>query len=252
MGRRGKTAVLTAAALLVVPLGILPAGSTPLAEVPSVGCPSDGQQGPIPPPKSGWKQLRLNLHAAKELAYYFGSFDTAILAPKGWKCLELAGSNGAMLFVTPVRVPADNFFQKQWKGVPGFGVMEMYSYGGTSGRFDVAKVVARVFPNHRNFVQSVIAEHLAVPSEFPEGPYPRDKLKRINSNVVEFETPPGTKGLGTEIWLKPNSHSIQGVAIVDTSEEEIDLLTVTVRLPPEAMFLKRDILSEVEQQRNKR
>lgn len=222
-----------------------------IAKIPKIGCPSDGQQGPLPAPNSSWTKVHLNPVAAKALAYYFGPSGTAVLAPRGWPCLELEGSNGQMLFVTPSPIRAKQFFSPMWKGVTGFGVMEMYRYGGTSGRFAVAEVIARAFPDHLDFVKRVIAEKIAQASEFPLGPFPGDKMKRIGENVVEFETPPNTKGLGTETWLEPNTRPIQGVAVIVTPEEELDLLMATVRLPPNLSFLASEIVSEVRQRRSK-
>jgi hypothetical protein len=85
--------------------------------------------------------------------------------------------------------------------------------GGTSGRFKVARIVARVFPAHRAFVRDVIAEGIDPASDFPLGSYPNDKLTYKNNETVEYETPAHTDGLGTQSWLQENDDPIRGVAI---------------------------------------
>jgi hypothetical protein len=93
-------------------------------------------------------------------------------------------------------------------------------------------------------VQSVIEEGLdmGVPHAF--GPYPQDKLHRVSPNVVEFETPANTQGLGTDSRLLSNSDPIQGVAILYGAEP--NLLQVSARLPASERDLLQPILSQVE------
>jgi len=58
--------------------------------------------------------------------------------------------------------------------------------GDTSGRFEVAQIIARVFPSHRNFVRDVIAEDIEPASNFPFGPFPKDKLTYKSKELVEY------------------------------------------------------------------
>ena len=85
-----------------------------------------------------------------------------------------------------------------WKGFTGSAIEIAVSSGGTSGRFEVAKVIARVFPAYKQFAQNVIAEGIEPASDFPSGPYSNDKLTYRAKNIVEFETPANTAGLGTD------------------------------------------------------
>jgi hypothetical protein len=100
--------------------------------------------------------------------------------------------------------------------------------GGTSGRFEVAKIVARVFPAYRQFAQNVIAEGVEPASDFPFGPYPSDKLNYRGKNIVEFETPANTDGLGTNSRLQKNASSIKGVAIIGGADTNLTLLSARV------------------------
>ena len=98
--------------------------------------------------------------------------------------------------------------------------------GGTSGRDAVAEVIARVFPAYKDFVKEVEA---MFDSKFAYGPYPKDKLTYRSDRVVEYLTPPTSKGLGTMGRLRPDNESIRGVAILLGAEP--DLLLLSMRLP---------------------
>jgi hypothetical protein len=77
-------------------------------------------------------------------------------------------------------------------------------FGGTSGRFDVAEVIARVFPAYKAFVKTVREMFDFPSSEFPAGPYRKDKLTYKSNRMVEYETPSHADGLGTQSWIKKN------------------------------------------------
>ena len=66
-----------------------------------------------------------------------------------------------------------------------------------SGRYEIARVIARVFPAHRAFVQGMIENGLMQAADLPFDLYPTDKLIRQNSRVVEYQTLPNSEGLGT-------------------------------------------------------
>jgi hypothetical protein len=72
-----------------------------------------------------------------------------VLAPRGWHCFSTYGSNGSNLFVSPVPIDGKALFSADWKGFMGDVVQLSVMDGGTSGRFEVAKVVARVFPAYK-------------------------------------------------------------------------------------------------------
>ena len=118
--------------------------------------------------------------------------------------------------------------------------------GGTSGRFEVAKIVARVFPAYKAFAQNVIAEGIEPASDFPFGPYPSDKLTYRARNIVEFETPANAQGLGTDSRLQMNASPIDGVAIV--SGADTDLTQLSARVPATDADLIPAMVAQVERE----
>jgi hypothetical protein len=119
--------------------------------------------------------------------------------------------------------------------------------GAMSGRFGVARIIARVFPAQREFTESIIKEGVESASDFPFGPYPNDKLTYHGDSIVEFQTPPHSEGLGTEYGLRASDEPINGVAILSPDEGDgpsISLLTV--RLTPDKAYLTPQIIQQFE------
>jgi hypothetical protein len=196
--------------------------------VPFVGCASDGQAGPQAAPTGQSLAVAIPVAMAKRLAYYKAEYGPGALAPRGWHCFSVYGSDGSQLFVSPVPIDGKEFFSDDWKGFTG-NVIEISDMdGGTSGRFEVAKIVARVFPAYKQFAQNVIAEGIEPASDFPFGPYSGDKLTYRGKNIVEFGTPANTDGLGTNSRLQKNASSIKGVAVVSGADTNLTLLSARV------------------------
>jgi hypothetical protein len=103
-----------------------------------------------------------------------------------------------------------------------------------------------MFPVFESFVQNVIAEGIEPASDFPRGPYPSDKLKYRGTRVVEFETPPNTKGLGTESRLQSTSSPIRGVAILFGAEP--NLLQLSMGVSERNPDLGQEIIEQVEKE----
>jgi hypothetical protein len=210
--------------------------------VPYVGCNSDGQMGPLPAPSAPNESIEVDAAAARQLAYYKAENGPGVLGPRGWNCVGFYGSSGTTLVVAPG--PPVNITTIR---IPGAAIQLSLSLGGTSGRFTVAQVAARVFPAERNFVQRVIAEGFPPASDFPFGAYAGDRLVYVNDRAVEFQTPPDSEGLGTMSRLQQSGDAIRGVAILQNSEP--DLLLLAVRLPSAMSALATSIIQQVEQQR---
>ncbi|MFP5229631.1 MAG: hypothetical protein ACLGXA_18610 [Acidobacteriota bacterium] len=225
---------------------MVPAGT---GGVTFVGCKSDGQVGPLDAPTGQSRATDLPATAARRLAYYKAENSVGVLAPRGWHCFSTYGSNGSNLFVTPEPMDPKILFSSGWKGFAGPAIQIAVADGGTSGRFQVARVVARVFPGHRQFVRSVIAEGIEPASSFPAGPYPHDKLTYRDKNIVEFETPANSVGLGTDSRLQPNSSPIRGVAIL-LSDADTSLVQLSARLPAQDRDMYSTIVKEVERGRS--
>ncbi len=204
-----------------------PATSTAMSQVPFVGCASDGQAGPQAAPAGPSKVVAYSA-VANRLAWYKAQYGPGVFAPRGWHCFSTYGSDGSNLFVSPDAIDANTLLSVNWRGFTGRAIQISVSSGGTSGRFAVAKVIARVFPAYMQFAQNVIAEGIEPASDFPSGPYATDKLTYRAKNIVEFETPANTNGLGTNSRLLPNARPIDGVAII--AGTDTDLIQLSARV----------------------
>jgi hypothetical protein len=116
----------------------------------------------------------------------------------------------------------------------------------TSGRFEVARVVAHVFPGHSEFVKKIIMEGIEPSSEFPFGPYPDDKLRYRSNEMVEFETPGASVGLGSGPFLRKDPPPIRGV--VALLGDESSLLHLSLRLPAVDAPLADAIIQQAERE----
>jgi hypothetical protein len=146
------------------------------------------------------------------------------------------------LYVSPEPINAAKIFSDNWKGFFGPAVSISLHYGGTSGRYVVAEVIARVFPAYRPFVDAVMKSGVEPASPYPSGPYATDTLSYRSQTVVEYRTPALTDGLGTLSWLRKNGSPIEGVAMLlgDTP----NLLHLAARLPPELAGLASAIVRQ--------
>ena len=242
------TLAITFCAGIVAILGFVQAGCTeaaqtePTVAVPFVGCPADGQGGPIAAPETGQTPV-VSASVAARLAYY-ASEHLGVLAPKGWHCFSLYGSNGNTVFVTPEPHDPTGALHAR-SGFTGPAVQLSLICGETSGRFEVAQIAARIFPIAKPFVQDVINEGIEPPEDFPSTPYPYDKLMPQSPTEVEFETPGNAEGLGTRSWLTKNEAPIDGVATI-FPDDGMNIVMLTVRLPPEGHDLSSTIIQDVE------
>ncbi len=212
--------------------------------VPFVGCRADGQLGPVKAPNGKSVRLPIAPEAARRLAYYKSEQGFGVLAPRGWHCFGVYGSNGYALYVSPQQIAPANLFSSTWSGFTGPIIELRWESGDTSGRFGVARIIARVFPAHRAFVESVVQEGIEPASPFPSGPYPNDTLIYRSQEMVEYQTPANTDGLGTNSRLKKNANPISGVATL--MGQTPDLLLLSVRLPPNLPDLTSVIVQQVE------
>jgi hypothetical protein len=215
-----------------------------VTRVPFVGCKSDGQAGPKKPPKGKSKAVYVAADAAQRLSYYKAEDGPGILAPRGWYCFGTYGSNGQSLYVTSQPINPADLFAPGWKGFTGMAIQISYEYGDTSGRFEVARMIARVFPAHKAFATTVIGEGIEPADSFPSGPYPQDTLVYRSDELVEYQTPAQTEGLGTRSSLRKNEYPICGSAMLvgDTP----DLQFVAIRLSPALNGLAPAIIQQVE------
>ncbi|HEY0014012.1 MAG TPA: hypothetical protein VGB79_14315 [Allosphingosinicella sp.] len=225
---RRRPAIAAGAILCCAALASGPAASsivTTRAEF--VGCPTDGQVGFSPAPSAGPRPLLP--HAGRLVLAYYGSHDLRVLAPRGWHCIGLQGSNGLRLIVTPEPRTAAEF--RNGTGILAGPAVEIsHAYGGTSGRSEVAAAVARYFPAYRRYVRRVERMQLGE-GPFATAPWPRDRVERAGATRINFVTPAGAPGEGTH-WLFAPGSEITGTMLLLPGDEP-DLITVRVRLPAE-------------------
>jgi hypothetical protein len=119
------------------------------------------------------------------------------------------------------------------------------TFGNTSGRFDVARIIARVFPAYKSTAYKLLEGFDPATGSLAFGPYPKDLLTYKGNRVVEYKTPAQTDGLGTyHSSIKKNSSPIDGVAMLVGPTP--DLLLLSMRLPPELNGLTSVIVRQVE------
>jgi hypothetical protein len=122
--------------------------------------------------------------------------------------------------------------------------------GENSGRYEIAELIARVFPAYRWLARLV----WDFDSPLPSGPYPKDTLTYRGDAVVEYRTPARTEGLGNfHSWLGKNDLPIAGAAIllIDSTPPVGDvphLVLVSVRVPAELARLAPAIVRQPERE----
>jgi hypothetical protein len=197
--------------------------------------------------------LAIPSDAAEHLAFYQTASGLGTLAPRGWYCFSTYGSNGESLFVSLNPIGAAQLSPTEGDGLKGSAIQISLLYGGTSGRFEVGDIIARVFPAHKDFVENLIAEQTADPmlskQTFTFAPYPKDRLTYRSKDMVEYETPPGTEGLGTQSRLLKGDVPIQGVAVLVGADT--DLVRLSIKLPATLQSLAPAITRQVERNAKK-
>jgi hypothetical protein len=235
--------------IVLVAAASLSAGAQ--TSVPYVGCPGDGQTGPYSAAKGSPKPVNLTPEIANELAWYEYKDDIGhigTLGPRGWNCFVTIGSNGETLYVAPEALDSAKILEhKDWKGFTGPVIQLSGSDGGTSGRFEVAQMVARVFPAYRDYARNIIAEGFGPASDYPFGPFPSDHLTYKGKKLVEFTTPSHHKGLGTMSRILPSDQPITGFALLTIGPNvDTGLLQLSLRLPHSLSYLSATLIQQAE------
>lgn len=215
--------------------GVLCAGTKPaLVTVPFVGCASDGQGGPQPSPEGAPVRLQVPAAVAERLAYYAVGVGWGVLGPRGWHCFGTYGSSGAALHLSSTPIDTSGIFTKEWRRFSG-PALEISTWdGSTSGRYEVAEAVARLFPSARGLTRRAEWEATQMLGlAMPRGPFPADKLTYRGKRLVEFTTPPGQEGLGRKSRLLDNGEPVHGFVMLGTHREckTPYILQLTFRLP---------------------
>lgn len=228
---------------LVVPRSHFAVADASLTAIPFVGCDSDGQLGPVKAPRGSNRPVQATPEEGERLSYYGMEGGLGVVAPRGWFCFGTYGSSGNVLYVSPKPIRSPDLFSPTWPRFAGSAIQITQEYGGTSGRFGVAAVIARVFPAHNDYVRKILSEGMQ-PRSFPSGAYPNDKLTYKGSDVVEYTTPPQSEGLGTQSRLAKSKEAVSGVAVL--TGKTPDLILLSMRLPQSFSSLKLIIRREAE------
>jgi len=118
--------------------------------VPLVGCESSGQVENLPAPRGESRALPISAGDALGLAYYASADGIGVLGPRGWYCEGNSGSGGSALYLSPspIRKPFE-----------GFAIEFDYTTSENSGRYEIAEMMGRLFPEYRAFAKHVYATH---------------------------------------------------------------------------------------------
>jgi len=209
--------------------------------VPFVGCASYGQVEKLEAPKGTSRLVPIGSDEAGALAYYGSADGLGSLAPRDWHCEGVSGSDGSTLYIAPETIDL-----LTWQGLDGPVVQISRVSGETSGRYEVAEILVRVFPGFRAVGRETL-ESMDLP--FPAGPYPHDTLTRRGPKIVEYSTPARRVGLGnSNSWIGKNDLPIRGAAVVldDPRVAVPDVLLLSVRLPPASAGLISAIVGQFE------
>ena len=235
-------------AVAAIPILGVGAGNSPTATVPFVGCESYGQTQKLPAPKGQAELVPITPKDAEALAWYASADGIGVLGPRGWACEGYSGSSGFGIFLAPRESDLRNRIQKNFEG-PAIEIYHITSEA--SGTYGVARLEARVFPACRAAARK-FWEGLDLP--FPRGPYPRDSLTYRSKTVVEYRTPSGAEGLGTDdSWFTRNGAPVSGVVVLLTHGPNVigfgpDAIILYARLPAGLAALTPVIVRDVERE----
>lgn len=212
-------------------LALAAATAQPQVAVPIVTCASDGQLGPQPAPAPPAIAVRVPAAMAPSLAYYVSDEGPDVLAPRGWQCLGLSGSDGSMLFVAPDRSSIDAMIARPGT-YDGPAIVTSLNIGATSGRFQVWEGIARYFPKFGRVIDRTLwQESMAQP--LPDGPYPADIINARADRSISLTTPPNAGGQGTAGYLGKGGLPVESWWRLLGSNDEAALLGIEARLPPD-------------------
>jgi hypothetical protein len=155
--------------------------------------------------------------------------------------MERFGPGGATLVVTP-ESPSPGAADL---GKVEYAVEVVSNKGRGPGRFAVAQVIARVFPDRMAFANNVIAEGTLPASDFPTGPISTDQLISLGTDALAYHTKAQAGGLGTLVsGFDQSSRPIDGVAFL--AGADTDLTALAIRLPEDDQDLEPAIAQAFE------
>ena len=218
----------------------------PQVTVPFVGCEAQGQLEDFNAPTGTPRAVAISSQNAQKLAYYEAAIGLGVLAPRGWHCRGSSGSAGDALWLSPDPI---NSHVPGSSGFAGPAIEIYHTLSAASGRYSVAEILARVFPEYKVQAAAVLA---GIEQAVPSGPHPEDALTYRSKSVVEFRTAPQSEGLGTHLTrLRKSSLPVSGAVIMldkSIGEELPDILLLAIRLPPALQQLTPVIVRQAERE----
>jgi len=207
--------------------------------LPFVGCTTYGQSDRYPPPAKPKRGVeRLAGDGVRRLAYYESVVGPGVLAPRDWSCECQWGSSGTLFHITPQEAALTR------PEIDGTAIEVEESHSDNSGRFEMAEVIAHIFPEQWAWARQTVERVFDV-DDLQYGSYPTDRLTYKKKLVVDYHTAPNSEGLGTRGHLKANADPIEGVVILHGDPPD-RLLRLAVRLPPSMQSLARQIIENFE------
>ncbi len=206
--------------------------------VPFVGCVSQGEIL-MPAPNGSPVAVDLPADVASKLAVYGGS-DLVILAPRGWSCGGSNGSDIMSLRVSPM------------EGNPRKAPMveESLFVGNALERRLLLSYGGRYFP--KAFSQKDIDDGIATfgqpgetRSQFLAPNFPNDTISYVTKSMLEFTTPAGKRGLGTDFGLTKmfQNHGLFMISINPPAGDDEAVAFFGLELPPALDFLQPYIMA---------
>jgi len=209
------------------------------ALLPFVGCAQYNTWGVQAAPRDDFRRAaHIDPADAGRLAWYQTDGNDAIVAPRGWHCIEVRDHDSTFI-VSEEPYGLEDFRAR--KPVAGPAVVRLRIDGSWKRRRDVARAAARYFPR-------IFPHLIARAGVRGHTPYPHDvPLYRYDVNhEVMYETQANQQGLGTEDLLVPGPLPIDtALYIVGEEDDDPGLAKVAVRLPAGAKDLAIPILRQL-------
>jgi hypothetical protein len=209
------------------------------ALLPFVGCAQYDTWGMQAAPRDDFHRApHIDPVDAGRLAWYQTDENDAVVAPRGWHCIEVRDHDSAFI-VSAEPYSLEDF--RAHKPIAGPAVVRFQIDGSWKRRREVARAASRYFPKiFPRLIARTGVKRLA--------PYPGDVLLYrydINQDVV-YETQANRQGLGTEDLLVPGPLPIEtALYIAGSEDDDPGLGKVAVRLPAGAKDLAKPILEQL-------
>src|SRR5262245_12101598 len=163
-------------------------------KVPAAPCLTTGMTGETSLPNLPTAFiLKVPAQLAGKLAYYKGTGAKGVLGPRGWTCRQYFGSSGSRLKIAPTggAFQDDAKYESSMK-YSGELIERSLSIGDTSGRSEVARVAARIFPIVNDFVDQLREQGIIDRSV---DPLPGDTYFHLSPTVAVFRTEQDEEGI---------------------------------------------------------